>query len=207
MPALLSKTVILLIPAAAGIGCGGSSPTTTDSELTTVEVTPASATLFTLSPANSVALSVVAKDQDGRIMEVAGATTFSSSDDAVAAVDAEGTVMAAAVGTTVITASVTADGITKSGTATVNVVVAPATADVQAPAFTYNPPVVDVAAGGSVTWTMAFVIHDVTFNEPNAPEDVPRSQSVSVSRAFPTPGVFTYRCTLHPKMAGSVRVH
>jgi plastocyanin len=206
MRAFLARTAILLIPATAGSGC--SEQTDPDpSVLTTVQVTPPIATLFTVAPVSSVALTVVAKDQRGQVMPDVGQPEFSSDDDAVATVGDDGTVTAIGTGTALITASVTAGGVTASGTVTVTVLVAPDLAAVQVPALAYEPPVVDVAAGGSVTWNIGAIHHTVTFSDPNAPEDIPESQSTSVSRSFPTAGAFGYRCLFHPQMVGSVRVH
>jgi plastocyanin len=175
--------------------------------LTTVEVTPATATLFTVAPGNVVTLAVVAKDQDGQTMSGLGSASFSSDNGAIADVSSDGTVTAAAAGTAVITASLTAGGVTKTGTTTVTVQVAPASAAVVAPALVFQPAAVDVSAGGSVTWTFGSIHHTVTFSSAGAPADVPELQDGSASRTFPTNGAFSYRCAIHPQMAGAVRVH
>ena len=58
-----------------------------------------------------------------------------------------------------------------------------------------------------MTWIIRELPHDVTFTSPNAPQGIPPSQNVSVSRTFPTQGVFEYMCLFHPAMTGRVRVH
>jgi plastocyanin len=203
----------LLIVAETGAACGGDGgsgtgpPPDETSVLTTVEVTPATATLFTVAPGNTVTLAVVAKDQDGQTMAGLGSPTFSSDNGAIATVSDAGTITAVAAGSARITASLTAGGITKTGTTTVTAQVAPATAAVVAPAIAFQPATVDVQAGGTVTWTFESVPHDVTFTTGGAPADVPLLQDGSASRTFPTNGAFGYRCSIHPPMTGVVTVH
>jgi plastocyanin len=208
MRALLARTASLLTSAAAWVGCGGNPPSQPDPpELTTVEITPDTATLFIIAPRTTVELSAAGKDQDGETMDGVAAAAFSTGNDAVATVDGNGTVTAVALGTAVITASMTAGEITRSGTATITVRDPPSSAAVQAPMFAFRPKVVDVAAGGSVSWTMGTHPHDVVFTTPNAPENVQPSWEVTVFRTFPTPGVYLYHCLIHQGMNGSVQVH
>jgi plastocyanin len=211
MSATSSRTAILLL-LAAGTGCGGSDPSDPivpppDLVLTTVEVTPDTATLFTLQPGNWVRLTATPKDQDGGVMSGLPDPTFSSDDEAVGTVDAEGIVTAAAPGTARVTASLTVDGITKAGSSEITVVEASAASEVTAPQFAFVPQVADVAAGGKVTWTVAGIHHTVAFTTSGAPADIPEMLFQSVSRTFSTPGTFQYRCTIHNAMRGTVRVH
>jgi plastocyanin len=208
MRALLLRIAPPLIVAGIGVGCGGDGgPGPTQAVLTTLEVTPPTATLFTVAPANTVTMSVVAKDQDGRTMSGLGAPSFSSGNSAVASVADDGTVTAAGAGTAAITASLTAGGVTKTGTTTVTVQAAPTSAGVSAPQFVYQPTAVDVSAGGTVTWTFGPIHHTVTFSTAGAPADVPELENGSVPRTFPNNGTFDYHCTIHPTMNGVVRVH
>lgn len=73
--------------------------------------------------------------------------------------------------------------------------------------FAYNPPVVEVPVGGSVTWT----------NQDNAPHtatgidrEVLQSGAIafdaSYTQTFDTAGTFEYFCEFHPNMKGSVVV-
>lgn len=207
MRAPFSRIATLLIVAEAAVGCGGSG--TAPSVLTMLEVTPASATLFTVEPGNTATLSVVAKDQNGQTMAGAGSPSFSSDNAAIAAVSVDGTITAVAAGTARITASLTVGGVTKTGTTTVTAQVAPANASVVAPALAYQPGVVDVQAGGTVTWTFGSTVHTVTFTTPGAPADVPGLDNGSASRTFPNHGTFSYGCAVpgHGQMAGFVQVH
>jgi len=201
----LSRIAALLIVAATSAGCGsdgGSGPE--KSVLTTVEVTPATATLFTVAPGNAVTLTVVAKDQNGQTM--VGTPSFSSENAAIADVSIGGTVTAVAAGTARITASVTIDGVTKTGTNTVTTEVAPANATVVAPGNAFQPATVDVRAGGTVTWSFGSTAHMVNFTTPGAPANIPALQNGSASRTFPNHGTFGYQCS-GPQMSGVVRVH
>lgn len=210
MRALLSRIATLLIVAGTGAGCGGGSepgPGPGTSVLTTVEVTPAAATLFTVAPGNTATLAVVAKNQDGQTMAGTGPASFSSNNGAIANVSDAGTVTAVAAGTATITASLTVGGVTETGTTTVTSRDAPANATVTAPALEFQPATVDVEAGGMVSWTFGSITHNVTFTTAGAPANVPDLQDGSASRTFPTNGTFGYRCSIHPPMTGSVHVH
>jgi plastocyanin len=207
MRGLISRISSLLIVAGTGVRCGGDSPGPTTPVLTTVEVTPATATLFTVAPGNTATLVVVAKDQDGQTMADVGTPTFSSDNDAIAGVSGDGTVTAVAAGTAAITASLTSGGVTKEGLTAVTVQVALASAAVATPTLAFNPSTVDVRAGGGVNWTFGSTPHTVTFTTAGAPADVPQLQDGSASRSFPTNGSFSYHCSIHPQMTGLVRVH
>lgn len=207
MRILSSKTAILLLPTILSSGCGGDSSDPSPRVLTTVVVTPATATLFTTAPGNTLQVTVVAKDQDGATMDDIGSVTFSSTNEGVATVGPDGSVIAAGAGTAEITASVTVDDVTLSEGTTVTVEDAPASAAVTAPQFSFQPGTVDVSAGGAVTWTFGELPHTVTFISPGAPPSIDGLQDGSASRTFPTSGTFEYRCEFHSGMAGTVRVH
>ena len=207
MRALLSRIATLLIVTGTGAACGGDGgPGPAEPVLTTLEVTPATATLFTVAPGNTATLTVVAKDQNGGTMSGLGSPSFSSDNGAVASVGADGRIAAVAAGTSGITASLTAGGVTRTGTTTVTAQVAPANVTVVAPGSVFQPGTVDVSAGGTVTWTFGSVGHNVTFTTPGAPPDIPEFQDGSASRTFPNNGIFGYQCS-GPQMTGVVRVH
>jgi plastocyanin len=202
----ITRSALPVLLAAAAGACGGDGGQGLGGgQLTTFNVTPTSATLFTVAPGKTVTLATVATDQDGAIMT--GTPVFASGDAAVATVDASGLVTAVGVGSTGITSSLTLGGITKSATTTITVVAAGATATVTAPQLLFTPATVDVQAGGAVTWTIETVHHNVTFSTAGAPADVPELLNASASRTFPTSGTYPYRCTIHPVMTGTVRVH
>jgi plastocyanin len=205
MRSMFSGVATLLSVLAAGCGGdGGSGPE--PRVLTTLELTPATAGLFTVAPGNTVTLTVVPKDQDGQVMTGVGAPSFSTSNAAVATVG-NAVVSAVGPGTADISASLTVGSETAAATMQVTVQQAAATALVTAPDLAYTPKTVDVQAGGEVTWSVGPVGHTVTFTTPGAPAEIPYLEEQSESRTFPTNGSFNYVCTIHPGMTGTVNVH
>lgn len=189
-------------------GCGdGGSGIDQGQVLTTLEVSPPTAALFTVAPGNTAVLTIVAKDQRGEVMTGLGSPRFSNDNSAVASVSLDGTITAAGAGTARVTASLTADGATATGTTTVSAQVAPAAASVNAPELAFQPQSVDVSMGGTVTWFIGDIHHTVTFTSPGSPASVPEIRNASAARAFPNQGTFAYQCSIHPGMHGSVKVH
>lgn len=203
-------TQILASATVGGVTKQGSATVTVEAPpalvLTSVTVSPGTASIFTLAPANTISLSATGRDQNGSALD--GVTfSYSSGDEAVATVSPAGVVTAVGAGTAQITASGTRDGVTKEGSSSVTVQVAAATATVLAPLNFFDPTVVDVSAGGTVTWTFAAVTHNVDFASASAPADIGAFSQGSESRAFPASGTYEYVCTLHQGMVGTVRVH
>lgn len=209
MRALRPMAVAALMATIGNLGCGGGDPPVQPNPpvLTTVKVTPDTATLFTIPPGTSVKLSAAGLDQDGAVMSGLGTVDYASGSHAIAAVDEDGIVTQVSPGTAVITATITSGDITRSGSATLTVKVPPPGAAVQTPSLRFEPEVVDIAAGGSVGWTIGETTHDVVFITQNAPENIQPTRQVTVTRTFPTAGEFNYHCLLHPRMTGTVRVH
>ena len=208
MPTLSFRVLtILILAAGAGCGGGGGPVDPPESVLTTLQVTPATATLFTAAPGNTASLAVVAKDQNGQTIANAGIPSFSSENSAIAEVGDEGIVTAKGPGITRITASLTANGVTETAVTTVTAQVAAANVGVTAPALQYQPGTVDVQAGGAVTWTFGPIHHTVTFTTTGAPQNIGELQDGSAARTFPASGSYNYRCDIHPSMTGLVHVH
>ena len=69
----------------------------------------------------------------------------------------------------------------------------------------FAPNSIQVAPGTTVTWTSAqgSSQHNVTF-QGSASNNL--ASGATYSRAFPAAGTFTYQCTLHPGMTGTVTV-
>ena len=72
----------------------------------------------------------------------------------------------------------------------------------------FAPASVTIARNGTVTFTnTANVLHNVTFaSVPGAPTDVENGSSGSTTRTFPMAGTFTFACTNHLGMSGTVTV-
>jgi plastocyanin len=205
-----SQYAALLIVVGIGAGCGsdsGPGPGPSDPVLTTLQVTPATATLFTVAPGNTATLAVSAKDQDSGTMVGLGSPSFSSDNAAIVNVSEAGAITALAAGTAQITASLTAAGVTKTGATTVTARVAPASGSVVAVGSEFSPATLDLQAGGVVRWTFGSTPHDVAFTTGGAPASVPQLHDGSASRTFPTNGSFNYLCRIHPGMRGSIHVH
>jgi plastocyanin len=65
-----------------------------------------------------------------------------------------------------------------------------------------------VEAGDEVTFAFGSVAHNVFFDAgTGAPADIAGTNAgVSVTRVFPTAGVFHFTCHIHPSMTGTVTV-
>jgi plastocyanin len=204
---ILAGAATMLIVLASGCGGDGDGHSPEPRVLTTLELTPVTADLFTVAPGNSVTLAVIAKDQDGGVMTGLGPASLSTSNAGIATVDGDATVTAVGPGTAQISASLTAGSETKAASMQVTVQEAPVSASVTAPSLAFVPAVVDVQAGGDVTWTAGALPHTVTFTTPGSPADISSLEQESVSRTFPTNGSFEYFCMLHAGMTGTVIVH
>ena len=207
MRQMLSGVAMLLPVLATGCGGGDGGSGPEPLVLTTLDITPATAGLFTVAPGNTVTLTVVPKDQDGQAMTGVGLPSLSTSNAAIATVDDNAVVSAVAPGTAGISASLTVGSETAAATMQVTVQAAAASASVTTPSLAFTPATVDVQAGGEVTWSAGPVAHTVTFTTPGAPAEIPFLQQQSDSRTFPTNGTFNYLCTIHPGMTGIVNVH
>jgi plastocyanin len=157
----------------------------------------------------TVQLVATALDQNGSAMAGVPAATFASSAGSVASVNATGLVTGLTAGTVTITASLTATGVTHTATSTVTVTAPqPGSVTVTTPNQTFSPGAVTIAPGGVVTWQFSGSTHNVTFSGAsptggNIPDTQPGN---AVSRAFSTAGSYTYQCTRHSGMRGSVVV-
>jgi plastocyanin len=77
------------------------------------------------------------------------------------------------------------------------------------PSLAFSPTTLTVNAGDIVTFAFGSVAHNVAFDNPNAatPTDIGGFNSnTSIQRTFATAGTYTYHCTIHPFMMGSVVV-
>lgn len=71
----------------------------------------------------------------------------------------------------------------------------------------YHPGTVEVERGGEVVWTnKSGVVHNVVFDQPSIQSSGLMKDGDTFSASFPYGGNFSYICTLHPTMKGSVVV-
>jgi plastocyanin len=137
--------------------------------------------------------------------------TWSTSNTAIASITAAGVVTGVGIGTVELRASV-ADGAvprTASVPLTVNSIPgAPSTIDVFMPGLTFSPIEAIVRQGGTVRFIFPALVHNVIWDRrfAGAPTNIATTSNVTVTRTFPTVGVFAYTCTLHPGMDGTVVV-
>jgi plastocyanin len=77
------------------------------------------------------------------------------------------------------------------------------------PSLAFSPSTLTINAGEVVTFAFGSVAHNVAFDTPNAatPTDIGGfNTNTSIQRMFSTAGTYTYHCTIHPFMTGSVVV-
>lgn len=171
-----------------------------------VGLSPAAASLLS---GDTLRLTATPLDQNGVPMTGLSPATFLSSNPAVAVVSASGLVTAVSAGVDTITASITGDGTTRAATAVISVSLPAAGATVTTPSLTFSPATVTIQAGETVTWQLSGATHNVTWLPGPVPpggDILDQAPGSTVQRSFPTAGVYTYECTRHNNMTGSVVV-
>jgi len=85
---------------------------------------------------------------------------------------------------------------------------APAPAEVKIDNFSFGPATLTVAVGTTVTWTNRDDIPHtvVSSDDPKAFKSKVMDTDEKFSYTFITPGTFSYFCSVHPKMTGTVVV-
>ncbi len=191
------------IAVAGGCGGGGGDPPTGNTVFTSVSVDPANPTVIV---GLTTQLTATAKDQNGGNMS--GATfSYQSNNQAIATVTNAGLVTGVAAGTARIAVTGTIAGVSKTTNVDVSVADAGPSATVTATAGSqFDPRQVAITRQGTVTWNFN-LLHNVTFdNVAGAPANITDKGSGSESRQFNTAGTFTYHCTIHSGMNGTVVV-
>ncbi len=72
--------------------------------------------------------------------------------------------------------------------------------------FTFDPPVLTVATGTTVTWTNRDDIPHTVTAEDGSFRSGPLDTDDTYQRRFDRPGTFAYFCSIHPHMTGKVVV-
>lgn len=199
----------VMMAAACGGGGGDGGTTNPPPTQTLGEIRP-SPTSINLTAGQSTTITVAAINTNGGTISNAGTPSFTTQAATVAEVNAQGVVFGVSAGTTSISVSLSFGGVTK--TASVPVVVTgtlgtSATVTASSASNIFQPQIVGVARGGSVTWSFSAVEHNVTFSGGGgAPANIPNTVNNTVSRTFGTAGNFPYDCSLHAGMTGTVIV-
>jgi plastocyanin len=173
---------------------------------TAVSLTPASASLLV---GDTITLRATPLDQNGVPMSGLPAASFITTNASVAAVTAGGLITAVRAGVDTITATITSAGTTHAATAVITVSAPAAGATVTTPNLTFSPAAVTIQAGETVTWQFSGATHNVTWLPGPVPPggDIPdQAAGSTVQRTFPTTGLYTYECTRHNNMTGTVVV-
>jgi plastocyanin len=74
------------------------------------------------------------------------------------------------------------------------------------PGLAFNPTALTVTKGTIVTFNFGTVGHSVTFTTTGAPASIPVSSNTTVQVTFPTAGAFSFYCTVHSYMTGTITV-
>jgi plastocyanin len=75
--------------------------------------------------------------------------------------------------------------------------------------FAFSPAGVTITRGGTVTWSNAgTTVHNVTFSTAGSPANISNftASSGTQTRTFPNAGTYSYQCTNHAGMNGTVTV-
>jgi plastocyanin len=71
----------------------------------------------------------------------------------------------------------------------------------------FTPDDVNVAVGGTVTWTNADSVAHTSTSDAIGWDSGIVPPGGHFSRSFPTAGTYSYHCAIHPGMVGTVVVH
>jgi amicyanin len=97
-------------------------------------------------------------------------------------------------------------GVLAVAAAAAAVAAGPAASSVTIDNFTFSPPAVTVAAGTTVTWTNNDDIPHTVRAVDGSFHSKAMDSDDKYSFTFTKPGVYSYFCSLHPKMVGKVIV-
>ena len=77
------------------------------------------------------------------------------------------------------------------------------------PGFIFSPVFTDIARTGTVKFVFPSIPHNVIFaaGVAGTPANIDILANTTVSRTFNTAGSFSYVCTVHPGMQGTITVH
>jgi plastocyanin len=94
----------------------------------------------------------------------------------------------------------------KAGTITAGAQSKPETMEVKIDNFTFGPGQLTVMVGTTITWTNRDDIPHTVMSTDKVFKSKVLDTDEKFSFTFSTPGTFTYFCSIHPKMTGTVVV-
>ena len=201
--------VAALVAAATACGGGGDDPPTGNNTVASVSLSPG-ATSQTLNQGSTLTLVATARNSAGTTMS-GQSFAWTTSDAAKVSLSGTSGSSVTATGVAVGSSTVTVTSGTATKSVTINVPSTnqtfPATATVTTPGNNFDPVQVDIAQGGSVTWTFGPTTHNAKFTGAGAPSNIADCANCTNSRTFNTKGTFPYDCSLHAGMTGTVVVH
>lgn len=201
---------LFVVGTVTACGGGGGGNGTTNPPPATVSFVSLTRTNVLLKPTETTTITATPKDANGNALTGHAVTWTVSPATGVASITPSGSSVSIS-GTANGTATVTATSDTK--TADVHVTVSssiPASADVAVGANgnTFTPADVDIVSGGAVNFTWNGVTHNVTWQTtPASVANIPDRSSGTVSVTLNQAGTYSYRCTIHSGMEGTVTVH
>lgn len=167
-------------------------------------------TTLAMTAGETETISVTAYDTENKVIASIPTPSFSSQNESVAEVAANGRVLALGDGSTQINVSLTRNGITKTAQIAVTVsgqLSAGANVTASSIDYVFTPHDVVIRAGGTVDWTFGSLEHTVTFSPASGvPTNITSGVNTTISRTFAQPGDFAYSCSIHAGMNGLVIV-
>jgi len=200
-------TAVLALAACGGGGGGGggtTAPPGSSGGVTVASVTLSGASSVALG--GTLALTGVVKDGSGNVLT--NSITWGSSDESIAITRSSGVVYPLKVGTVNINGAVGSVIGSKSISVTA-AAASPATAlNVAATnGSQFSPSSVTIAQNGSINFLFFSVTHNVIFaGIAGAPINVSDQANGDVQRVFGTKGTYSYTCSIHAGMSGTVIV-
>lgn len=207
---VISLFVVGTVAACGGGGGDSGGTTNPPPPPATVSFVSLTRTSILLKPSETTIITATPKDAGGNALSGHAVSWTVVPATGVASITPNGasvTISGSANGTATVTA--TSDLKTADVHVTVTSSIA-SSADVAVGASgnAFSPADVDILAGGTVTFSWSGVTHNVTWqNTPVSVSNVTDRSTGSVPFTLNQPGIYSYHCTLHPGMDGTITVH